>query len=198
MAFDREYTSLAMVTLHSSVIDFKFSSSLQGSNMVKLHGDSEEEEEKQTHAYLENGILVEKKIVDQPEEATAATEDGSATSGKSKSPSKLKRAKRKWQPRNVAEYFFFDDNGQLDISEDSIRQTYSAYTTILSNAHKQLRINYEMLANAAFGTNPDASMPLSVGPMTTKDMQEYLEKELIDRLGFENEVFASGSFAMVD
>lgn len=55
-----------------------------------------------------------------------------------------------------------------------------------------------MLANAAFGTNPDAAMPLSVGPMTTKDMQEYLEKELIDRLGFENEVFASGSFSMVD
>ena len=110
-----------MVTLHSSVIDFKFSSSLQGSTMVKLHGDSDEEEEKQTHAYLENGILVEKKIVDQPEEGTAATEDGSATSGKSKSPSKFKRAKRKWQPRNVAEYFFFDDNGQLDISEDSIR-----------------------------------------------------------------------------
>ena len=53
-----------MVTLHSSVIDFKFSSSLQGSTMVKLHGDSDEEEEKQTHAYLENGILVEKKIVD--------------------------------------------------------------------------------------------------------------------------------------
>ena len=75
--FDREYTSLCMTTLHSSVIDFKFSSSLQGSGMVRLHGDSDEEEEKQTHAYLENGILVEKKIRDSPEDG-AATEDGAA------------------------------------------------------------------------------------------------------------------------
>mmetsp|Transcript_18414 Transcript_18414/g.24712 ORF Transcript_18414/g.24712 Transcript_18414/m.24712 type:complete len:95 (-) Transcript_18414:2387-2671(-) len=60
VAFDREYTSLCMATLHSSVIDFKFSSALQGSAKVQLHSESDDEEEK-THAYLENGILVEKK-----------------------------------------------------------------------------------------------------------------------------------------
>ena len=61
IAFDREYTSLCMATLHSSVIDFKFSSVLQGNSRVILHSDSDDEEEKTTHAYLENGILVEKK-----------------------------------------------------------------------------------------------------------------------------------------
>lgn len=74
-----------MATLHSSVIDFKFSSSLQGSNRVILNSDSDEaEEEKSTHAYLENGILVEKK---QKAESEAA-EEGAASSKNSSSASK--------------------------------------------------------------------------------------------------------------
>lgn len=48
---------------------------------------------------------------------------------------------------------------------------------------------------AAFGShNPDAPMPLCVEAMKTFPMQHYLEEELVKRLGFENEVFQSGSF----
>ena len=102
---------------------------------------------------------------------------------------------RKWQAHNIAEYLFFNDAGKLDISEDSIRQTYSAYTTILSNAHKMLRLNYEELVAAAFGShNPDAPLPLCVPPMKTNPMQHYLEQDLIQRLGFDDDVFISGSF----
>ena len=104
---------------------------------------------------------------------------------------------RKWQAHNIAEYLFFNDAGKLDISEDSIRQTYSAYTTILSNAHKMLRLNYEELVAAAFGShNPDAPLPLCVPPMKTNPMQHYLEQDLIQRLGFDDDVFISGSFQM--
>ena len=107
IAFDREYTSLCMATIHSSVIDFKFSSALQGNSRVILHNseDEEDEEEKSTHAYLENGILVEKKH--KPEEQEG--EEGAAKS----SPNKKKRrgARRKWNPNNMAEYFFFNDQG---------------------------------------------------------------------------------------
>ena len=85
ISFDREYTSLAMATLHSSVIDFKFSSSLQGTSRVVLNSESDDaEEEKSMHAYLENGILVEKKQKYEIE----ASEEGAASSKKAASASK--------------------------------------------------------------------------------------------------------------
>ena len=64
--FDREYTSMAVATLHSSVIDFKFSTHTAQSNRIKLH-DSDDEAQESSHTFMENGILVEKKLnMDQP------------------------------------------------------------------------------------------------------------------------------------
>ena len=91
----------------------------------------------------------------------------------------MAKKRKRWQAHNIAEYFFFNESGQLEISEDTIRQTYSAYTTILSNAHKQLRQNYEELAKASFGQNPSAAMPLTMPEMTTQPMQHYLEPEMV-------------------
>ena len=60
-----------------------------------------------------------------------------------------------------------------------------------------LRLNYEELVAAAFGShNPDAPLPLCVPPMKTNPMQHYLEQDLIQRLGFDDDVFISGSFQM--
>jgi len=54
-----------------------------------------------------------------------------------------------------------------------------------------------MLAAAAFGShNADAPLPLCIPEMKTNPMQSYLNQDVIDRLGFENEVFESGSFTM--
>lgn len=48
---------------------------------------------------------------------------------------------------------------------------------------------------AAYGANnQDAPLPLSATPMKTNQMHTYLDKELIERLGLENEIFESGSF----
>ena len=134
--FDREYTSLCSVTLHSSVIDFKFSNKMEPAMRIKLHSESDDEQDN-NHVFMENGILVEKKMnLEAQSEQDNPTQASAAASSKNSSPDK-KRAKRKaFIPHNVAEYFFFNDNGQLEISEDSIRQTYSAYTTLLANAHK--------------------------------------------------------------
>jgi hypothetical protein len=54
---------------------------------------------------MENGILVEKKLNLNTESTNAS--DASAASKKA-SPSKNRR---KWQAHNIAEYFFFNDNG---------------------------------------------------------------------------------------
>ena len=48
---------------------------------------------------------------------------------------------------------------------------------------------------SAFGIdNTDAPMPLTVEPMKTFPLQHYLDEEMVNRLGFQNEVFQSGSF----
>lgn len=71
---------------------------------------------------MENGILVEKKINMDKEAATQASEPSQGPASKNSSPAgKRAAAKRRWQPHNIAEYFFFNDNGQLEISEDTIR-----------------------------------------------------------------------------
>jgi len=162
----------------------------------KIHSNDSEDDAEANHTFMENGILVEKKAKQEIE----AEKEGDAASGKKASPSKSSRVrKNKWIPHNIAEYFFFNDNGQLEISEESIRNTYSAYTTILSNAHKQLRTNYEELAAAAFGShNPDAPLPLCMPEMKTNPMQHYLDEDILQRLGFENEVFESGRFSMIN
>ena len=64
---------------------------------------------------MENGILVEKKMKLNPDSTQAS--DSSATANH-EIPAKKRR---KWQAPNIAEYFFFNDNGQLEISEESIR-----------------------------------------------------------------------------
>lgn len=150
-----------------------------------MHPDNSDEEP-DSHVYMENGILVEKKLVVKEESKDA---DGNSTG--SKSPSKKKAAaqalarRQKWYAHNIAEYLFFNDNGQLEISEESIRQTYSAYTTILSNAHKSMRQHYEEIMKIAFGSNTDnIPLPLTMPVMVTFPLQHYLEQEMIDRLGF--------------
>ena len=121
---------------------------------------------------MENGILVEKKLNMDKDSTQASDQASAAGSSKNASPAgKKAAARRRWHPHNIAEYMFFNDSGQLEVSEDTIRQTYSAYTTILSNAHKQLRKNYEDMVASAFGShNPDSPMPLCVEAMKTFPM----------------------------
>jgi len=69
----------------------------------KVHSASDDEEE--SHAFMENGILVEKKLKLNTETTQASDASASSNNG---IPA-IKR--RKWQAHNIAEYFFFNDNG---------------------------------------------------------------------------------------
>ena len=61
-----------------------------------------------------------------------------------------------------------------------------------------LRRNYEELASAAYGShNADAPLPLTMPVMKTNPMQHYLEDEMVQRLGFDEDIFVSGSFNML-
>jgi hypothetical protein len=61
---------------------------------------------------MENGILVEKKI-NMDKDSTQGTEQTSGSASKNSSPAgkRAAAAQRRWQPHNIAEYFFFNDNG---------------------------------------------------------------------------------------
>lgn len=76
---------------------------------------------------MENGILVEKKLNMDKDSTQASSSDQASSASASKnasSPAGKKQAaaaRRKWHPHNIAEYLFFNDTGQLEVSEDSIR-----------------------------------------------------------------------------
>lgn len=76
---------------------------------------------------MENGILVERKFIPEPNSVELET-------------------RPKWQPKNISEYLFYNEFGSLDITERSIVETYKCYQSLLSYAHEQLRQNYMKLA----------------------------------------------------
>ena len=61
VAFDREYTSTCLCTMHGSIIDFRF--------RVKNMRLSFSDEHKDGDTFMENGILVERKYIDMAEDA---------------------------------------------------------------------------------------------------------------------------------
>ena len=136
IAFDREYTSMCLFTLHSSVIDFKFFAPTTNSRVTKRKKlyEANEEGEDEVQTFMENGILVERKYIDRERDF-----------GVEKDKEERKSAK-KWQAHNITEYLFFNEFGRLEISQESVMQTYQAYTNILKMAHNQLRKNYMDLA----------------------------------------------------
>ena len=46
-----------------------------------------------------------------------------------------------------------------------------------------------MIESAYGNANADCALPLTMEPMKTFPMQHYLDEELVNRLGFQNEVF---------
>ena len=72
---------------------------------------------------MENGILVEKKlkrnanVENGTEQAdTTDTQNSAAASEEGKISSPFKTKKSKWHAHNIAEYFFFNEQGQLEVS----------------------------------------------------------------------------------
>ena len=141
--FDREYTSMCLFTLHSSVIDFKFfapstANAIKKGRRKPLH-DANSDGEDEVQTFMENGILVERKYVDRERDFGVEKQERAST--------------KKWNAHNITEYLFFNEFGSLEISEEIVTQTYGAYTSVLKLAHKQLRKNYMELAEYALGNS---------------------------------------------
>lgn len=48
----------------------------------------------------------------------------------------------------MAEYFFHNKSGQLEISQAAVKTTYAVYTTLLANVHRTLSKSYQEMATA--------------------------------------------------
>ena len=99
-----------MFTLHSSVIDFKFyspstaNSSAKKSKRALLAMASDDEDERDSMTYVENGILVEYK--------KSNSDDTGKSAQNHKGDSKHdQKEKNKWQAHNMTEYLFFNEKG---------------------------------------------------------------------------------------
>ena len=71
---------------------------------------------------MENGILVERKYIDKERDFGVEKEE--------------RKSAKKWNAHNVTEYLFFNEFGSLEISEEIVMKTFSAYTNILIFAHR--------------------------------------------------------------
>jgi hypothetical protein len=121
--FDREYTSMCMMTMHSSIINFSFSAPTASRQLKPLHV-SESDDEDGDRTYMENGIVVERKFQDLAADQQRMLEGEASTS-----------VKKPRQPQNISEYFFYNQFGSLEVTESSFIETYKAYTNVLKYAH---------------------------------------------------------------
>lgn len=78
---------------------------------------------------MENGVLVEKKYVDE--------EFNQFESNKI----------QKWVPKNITEYFFFDEFGFLTISDNRIFECYGEFTETLRMVYNNIKLIYTRLSN---------------------------------------------------
>lgn len=141
--FDREYTCLTMTTVHSSLMDYRFRllpalnfsqavQSSQKSKKKKVNNEAHSfelielnknflEEEDQT--FIENGIVVVSKLDLSEEEKQKHTVKLLQQ--------RFQSAASSWQPQSIAEFLFYDDNGQLTISEERVKTLYQEFSSIL-------------------------------------------------------------------
>ena len=145
LVFDREFTSLCTCTLHGSVIDFRF----RVKNQRQTHSNED--------AFLENGILVERKYVDILEAFPN---------------------NNRWTPNNVAEYFFFDEFGFLSISERKIMECYAELTEAMHIIYTNLKTVYNRLASKVVYEDDLMliEFPRMARELEMKGLEHYLEQ----------------------
>jgi hypothetical protein len=144
--------------MHGSIIDFRF--------RVKNQRLSLSDDYKDGDTFMENGILVERKYVDMTDDANLL----------------LKR--KQWTPNNVAEYFFFDEFGFLNISEKKIYECYMEFTEALKLIYSNIKSYYNKFAQRVI-TESDLLLidfPRVIKEVELKGLEFYLDKERKDFL----------------
>lgn len=129
--FDREYTCLTMSTVHQALIDYKFrvlpqpkininTNKKKKKNSKKKNQNQEDEDlsfdeieihpsvfDEEDQTFIMNGIVIEPKY-----DLTDLEKQ------KMRNLKIQKSLQQKWLPQNITEYFFYDDEGLLTISEE--------------------------------------------------------------------------------
>lgn len=112
---------------------------------------------------MENGILVEKKYYDvDPNEL------------------QIKNKKvLKWVPSSVAEYFFYDEYGFVNVSDRRILECYSELTSTLSEAYTRLKDLYVKFASKVLLEEEiiNGEFPRIPKEMEQKGLEYYLDNE---------------------
>lgn len=82
---------------------------------------------------MENGILVEYKTPDDENQLEESQ----------------KQQKSKWVPQNVAEYFFFDEFGYVQISEKKVDDCYKEFTETIKVIYNNTKQLYQKFSQKA-------------------------------------------------
>mmetsp|Transcript_10560 Transcript_10560/g.17714 ORF Transcript_10560/g.17714 Transcript_10560/m.17714 type:complete len:110 (+) Transcript_10560:721-1050(+) len=90
--------------------------------------------EEEDETFVENGIVVEMKYdLNEQERLKYKT---------AKLQQKFYGGPNTFQPQNIAQFLFFDENGQIFISEENVKTFYTEFTQIMTSVHKGIREKY--------------------------------------------------------
>ena len=91
-------------------------------------------------------------------------------------------------PASLTQFFFCDENGELNISAKQVRSLYNYYTDTLRNIYKNLRKKYleasDVVADGLYGSNLD--FPVSISEIQPESLSKFLSDELKVKLDLEN------------
>ena len=116
--------------------------------------------------FVENGVLVEKKYVDDDFDQFS------------------KNKQEKWYPKNITEYFFYDQSGVLTINDSKIFECYGQYTETLRMIYDNIKIIYTKLASKTLDEEDlsEIDFPRIPNDIKLKGLDYFLDHELKERL----------------
>jgi hypothetical protein len=90
----------------------------------------------------------------------------------------------KWNPHNVAEYFFFDEFGFINITDRKILECYSEYTGTLHECYKNIKHHYIKIINKVIDESDleHIDFPRVPKDIEQKGLEFYLDNELKERI----------------
>lgn len=110
-----------------------------------------------TDTFMENGILVEYKYLEQEEIE-----------------SKLKNT---WIPNNITEFFFFDEFGFLSISEKKVSECYNALIMTMKLIYDNIKTQYkEFLKDLHLDDESELEFPTMIHELDFKPLNNFLKE----------------------
>ena len=94
-----------------------------------------------------------------------------------------------WQPSNINEFFFCDDNGVPTISEERVKILYYEFTNMMKDVYANISKKYTDIV-ATIIADPDlegVNFPLVIEKMNVEGLKAFLAEDIAKKLDLTEE-----------